>query len=150
VPALRETLAGLGLGPEAAVVRLVDLDPARDARARALWDGTALRASHREAREALEASGARLPTLAPERAMVESFTVGGAALRNLALDPLLPDALVPGDERRALVECMKRYDELGRRAWRGLLAEHGVAQLRAPLDTRRADRPWATAERTTR
>jgi len=146
VPALREALAGLGLDPAAPVVRLAELDAEREARARALWDGDSLVASHRAAREAIEASGARLAELPPERARVESFTLGGAALRHLALDPLLPDELVPGDERRTLVAAMTRYDALGRDAWRGLLASHGVAQLRAPLDTRQTDRPWATAD----
>lgn len=150
VAALRATLAGLGLDPVAAVVQLGQLDPERDARARALWDGDALAASHRAAREAIERSGARLARLEPEQAMVESFRLGGAALRNLALDPLLPDELAPGDERRALVAAMERYDELGRQAWRGLLTRHGVAHLRAPIDTREADRPLATAERTAR
>ena len=145
MPALRETLASLGLDPAAGVMRLCDLDPEREARARRLWDAEALVAGHREARRAIEASARRLPGLPTEVAMVESFTLGGAALRAIVLDPLLPDALVPGDERRALIAAMTRYDRLGRDAWRGFLSSHGVAQLRAPLDTRQTDRPLAAA-----
>jgi hypothetical protein len=33
---------------------------------------------------------------------------------------------------------MKDYDRMGREAWRGFLSSHGVAQLRAPLDTSEA------------
>jgi len=143
VAGLRETLVGLGLDAVVPVVRIGDLDPEREARARRLWDGSSLRESHREARRAVEASGERLAERPAAEAMVESFELGGAALRNIVLDPLLPDELVPGDERRALVAAMRAYDDLGRDAWRGFLASHGVAQLRAPLDTRQTDRPWA-------
>jgi phenylacetic acid degradation operon negative regulatory protein len=135
---LRESLAELGLHPNAAVVGLGELDAERDARARTVWDGASLVEGHRQARHAVEASAERLGDLEVEQAMVESFRVGGAALRTIVLDPLLPDALVPGDERRALVAAMKDYDRMGREAWRGFLSSHGVVQLRAPLDTREA------------
>jgi len=143
VASLRETLVGLGLDPAAPVVGLGDLDPEREARARTLWDGEALVRAQGEARRALEVSAARLPSLSDGEAMVESFECGGAALRTIIRDPLLPDALVPGDERRALVEAMKRYDRLGRAAWRGFLAAHGVVQRRAALDTQQTDRALA-------
>lgn len=143
VASLRATLSGLGLDPAAAVARLGELDPRREARARALWDGRALVAGHREAREAIEASGPRLEALPRDAALVESFRLGGAALRSIVRDPLLPDALVPGDERRALVEAMKTYDRLGRDVWREFLSAHGVVQQRTPLDTRQTDRPLA-------
>jgi phenylacetic acid degradation operon negative regulatory protein len=145
VGALRETLLGLGLDPSLPVVRLAALDAARETRARGLWDGAGLRAAQREAREAVQTSAARLPGLAPEAAMVESFQIGGHALRTIVRDPLLPEALVPGDERRALVAAMQEYDRMGRESWRGFLAAHGVVQLRAPMDTRMAERPLAAA-----
>ena len=53
--------------------------------------------------------------------MAESFRLGGEGLRQLALDPLLPEPIVPAAARRALLESMKRYDALGRRAWAGWL-----------------------------
>jgi len=137
VAALREDLHELGLDPAAPVARLADLDAEREARARSLWDAEGLPAAHRTSRHAVDASAARLDGLPVPEAMVESFRVGGAALRTIVLDPLLPDALVPGDERRALVAAMTDYDRRGREAWRGFLASHGVVQLRAPLDTRR-------------
>lgn len=143
VAALRHALRGLGLDAVAPIARLTELDSERDARARGLWDGESLAGSHRAARLAIEQSGERLAALPAGEAMVESFRLGGAALRNIALDPLLPDALAPGDERRRLIAAMKRYDVLGREAWRALLEHHGVTHLRAPLDTRETDRPLA-------
>jgi len=145
VAELRETLANLGLDAAVPVVRLSELDPSRDAKARCLWDAEKPTTACRGAREAVETSARRLPRLEPDEAMVESFRVGGRALRAIVLDPLLPDALVPGTERRALVEAMKRYDRMGREAWHAALAAHGVVQLRAPADTRMTDRPLAAA-----
>jgi phenylacetic acid degradation operon negative regulatory protein len=145
VGALREALVGLGLDASLPVVRVGDLGAARETRARGLWDGAALRAAQREARAAVQTSAGRLPALAPEAAMVESFAVGGHALRTIARDPLLPEALCPGDERRALVAEMQEYDRMGRESWRAFLAAHGVVQLRAAMDTRMAERPRAAA-----
>jgi phenylacetic acid degradation operon negative regulatory protein len=62
--------------------------------------------------------------------MVESFTLGGDAIRRLVLDPLLPEPIVPARERRVLIAAARRYDALGRRVWAGWLgeaAEHAEA-----------------------
>jgi len=68
--------------------------------------------------------------------MVESFRVGGAALRTLAKDPLLPEPIVPAREREALVAAMRDYDARGRASWSAFLARHGVAHRAAPVDSR--------------
>ena len=68
--------------------------------------------------------------------MIESFRLGGAAIRQLTLDPLLPEPIVPGDERSALVAAMRRYDAAGRSCWAAFLTRHGVRHRSAPADTR--------------
>jgi phenylacetic acid degradation operon negative regulatory protein len=133
---VRDELAQLGLAPGAIVCRLDDLDPVSEARARALWDAPGLVAEWRRLVAALDASGRRLASLPEEQAMVESFTLGGEALRQLALDPQLPEPLVPARERQALVDAMRRYDELGRASWRGFLSRYGVLPRAAARDTR--------------
>jgi phenylacetic acid degradation operon negative regulatory protein len=70
--------------------------------------------------------------------MVESFLLGGRVLRQLVLDPLLPEAILPVAERQHLVEAMRRYDRFGRGAWAGFLGEFDVPHLRTPVDTRMA------------
>jgi hypothetical protein len=57
------------------------------------------------------------------QAVVETFLRGGAAIRTLALDPLLPEELMPGDDRRELTEKMLRYDRAGREIWQAFLEE---------------------------
>lgn len=138
--AVRAALQDLGLGADALVFELDGLDAAAQAHATALWDVAALQASWRTCRRALEASERRLPRLSRSEAMAESFLVGGRALRELALDPLLPEAIAPIDQREALVAAMRRYDHLGRACWAAFREEHGVLSPRTPADTRGAAR----------
>lgn len=133
---LRGALAALGLPAGDLVCVLAELDPASEARARRLWDVAALRRTYRGLGAALAASEARLARLDPAAAMAESFVLGGRALRELVLDPLLPDAICPSAERDALLERMRRYDRLGRLAWARLLQRFDVPALRPPVDSR--------------
>jgi phenylacetic acid degradation operon negative regulatory protein len=139
VQALREQLRALGLDAGAPVFGLSGLDSETEARARGLWDPSGLSASHRQARVDLERSAGRLADLAPREAMRESFLLGGRVIRQLALDPLLPDQIAPAAERRALVETMLDYDRLGRALWAGFMRGFGLEHARTPLDLRVAD-----------
>ena len=133
---LRGELGALGLPPGDLVCVLADLDPATEARARRLWDVAGLRRTYRTLDAALAASESHLADLAPAAAMAESFALGGRALRELVLDPLLPEAICPNAERDALLERMQRYDRLGRLAWAHLLERFDVPALRTPIDSR--------------
>jgi phenylacetic acid degradation operon negative regulatory protein len=132
----RAQLAELGLAPGAVVCELRGLDRLSEARARGLWDVDALVAGYRRHTREIEASARRLRSRSAEEAMVESFRVGGAALRALAKDPLLPEPILPARERDALVAAMREYDALGRASWSAFLARHGVAHRAAPVDSR--------------
>jgi len=135
IDAVRAELARLGLAPGAIVAELRELDAVSEARARGLWDAEALVAGYRRGVRALDTSRRRLPARAAAEAMVESFRLGGAMLRQLALDPLLPEPIVPAGERAAFADAMRRYDEAGRACWFAFLARHGVRHRRAPADT---------------
>jgi len=86
----RERLAGLGLDARVAVFEMRDLDARRAERAHGLWDAEALDRGYRALLDTIDASAARLPRSTKPKAMAESFLVGGAAIRALVLDPLLP------------------------------------------------------------
>ncbi len=135
VDEIRRQLVALELDERAFVFAMADLDPATESRARALWDVAALRASYRATQEALVKSERRLGALAAERAMAETFLLGGRAIRQLVLDPLLPEPILPSAERRALVRALSRYDRIGRECWRRFMRAHG-APSRAPVDMR--------------
>ncbi len=137
VAGVRERLRALGLTAETPVFGLHGLDPAADLAARRLWPVTRLVAGYRTTRSALERSERRLAALPEARAMVESFELGGRAIRQLVLDPLLPDELVPSVERARLLETMRRYDRIGRACWARFLERFGVVRHpTAPADLR--------------
>lgn len=139
VGALRGQLHALGLDAATPVFALSALDSATEARALGLWNRASLSASYRQARADLESSARRLPRLEPREAMAESFLLGGRVIRQLALDPLLPERIAPADERRALVETMLEYDRLGRALWAGFMRSFGLEHARAPVDLRVAE-----------
>jgi phenylacetic acid degradation operon negative regulatory protein len=136
---LRAELEGLGLEAGALVFELRGLDPASDARARGLWDVSELCAGYRQSLGDLAASEQHLQVVSEAEGMVESFLLGGRVIRQLVLDPLLPEPIVPVAERDALVVALRRYDRLGRACWNAFLERHGVLGGRTPADTRIAD-----------
>lgn len=143
IDVVRDRLHALGLAPAATVFTMTNLDDEATRRACSLWDVAALRRGYREASRRLAASSARLDAAATDKAMVETYILGGDVLRQIVLDPLLPDAIVPGAERRALVAAMRDYDKLGRACWAPFMRRHGAEASSAPLDVRTLD----TAER---
>lgn len=130
---VREELSALGLAPGSVVCEVRELDPVSEARARKLWDADDLVSSYRRHRQRLDASTRRLRARSAEFAMVESFRVGGGALRLLAHDPLLPEPIVPAAERAALVDAMRDYDAIGRASWSGFLSRHGIRSGKSPV-----------------
>ena len=134
VAELRAALLELGLDRHVPVLGLSELDSATDARARSLWNAETLLAEGRQAREALERSAARLERLSPAAAMVETFLVGGRAIRQIAIDPCLPEAIAPEHERRALVAAMREYDRAGRASWREFMRAHDAPHRAAPAN----------------
>lgn len=133
---VRERLRALGLDHAAPVFHMTELDADDEARARTLWDSAALGAGYRDTRAGLATSRRRLRALPLRQAMVESFTVGGQAIRQIVLDPLLPAPLVDTAARHALVEELKVYDRLGRERWREFLEGFGAPHLEEPLEYR--------------
>jgi phenylacetic acid degradation operon negative regulatory protein len=133
VSASRQRLHDLGLEPDAAVFRATDFEQAEQ-RAAKLWKVDQLRDSYRRLRTELERSAVRVVKLPAPHAMVETFVLGGEAIRQLVFDPLLPEPLIAVAERRAMVEELKRYDKLGRQCWREFMKEQGAPHIDAPMD----------------
>jgi phenylacetic acid degradation operon negative regulatory protein len=125
---LEVALHQLGLVADAALFVARDFPPTLVAEwLRALWPLAELREGWRRSLGRLETSRARLDSIARERALRESFLVGGEAIRLLALDPLLPDEILDGADRRRLHEAMVAYDRAGRAIWKRLLEAPALA-----------------------
>ncbi len=129
-----ERLANLGLDlsvaaePLTTLFGMTSLDSEIDSVARKLWDTEQLRRDSLALIARLEASAKRLPTLPREVAMRESFELGGEGIRQLVVDPLLPESIAPTSVRRALSDAMHRYDRLGRRCWANWLGSDTETQ----------------------
>ena len=136
VGGLRDELAGLEFPEGNLVFGLHELDADSEAQARRLWDVDALCHGHRGVQGELVASAARLRDLPTGKAMVESFLLGGRAVRRLVRDPLLPEVICPSAERKALLETLRRYDRVGRLAWADFLRRFHIPYLRTPVDGR--------------
>lgn len=132
----RDELTKLGLDPATVVFGMHELDAAHERKAHALWDTELLIARYRATRDELESSERQLPMLAVGDAMLESFVVGGRAIRQLVLDPLLPEPFVPNTEFAALFQRVRDYDLAGRACWSAFLHDFGVIDGDTPSDRR--------------
>jgi phenylacetic acid degradation operon negative regulatory protein len=117
VARLRDRLSALGVPPGALVFGARDFPAEAEARARALWDGALLTASYQKAGARLDAWLARAEGRSQDEAAREALLVGGAAIRQVVYDPLLPEPLVDVTARRAFVDAVQRFDRAGRRIW---------------------------------
>jgi len=133
IDGLRGLLRDIGLDEAALVTTMKDFDAETERRARALWDVDALTKRYERSIAKVEASRRRLPRWSESRAMVESFTLGGATIRQIVRDPLLPPPFIAAGALGRLVRAMRSYDEAGRACWRPFLEEHGVDFARAPV-----------------
>jgi phenylacetic acid degradation operon negative regulatory protein len=116
---LTERLDALGLEEGAELFRARDFSAATTQRFTSkLWSVNALQRSYASALKNLERSLEQLDGMPRETALVQSFLLGGEAIRVLATDPLLPEEVIPGAARAALTETMLRYDAVGHALWR--------------------------------
>ena len=137
---LRTQLSDLGLEGGASVFELSGFDPSAEARALRLWDDASLVDAYGEAGKRLAQSRLALKAAPAHQAMVETFRLGGRVIRQLVLDPLLPDSIAPTAGRDALTAQMRAYDVFGRSCWAEFLAKHGVLHRRTPVDLRAIER----------
>jgi phenylacetic acid degradation operon negative regulatory protein len=121
VATLRDRLVRLGLEADSPIFRIDELRPEDEARARSLWADLELDRTYRTQTEALTRATLELGRLpAPVGARV-AFQLGGRAVHDIAVDPLLPEGLVDPGLREAFVETMLAFDDVGRDVWSRLL-----------------------------
>lgn len=121
IEGLRSRMVALGLEPDAPVFRIDQLRAGDEARARGLWDEIGLDQRYRAHTEALTRATLEVARLPPAQAARVAFQVGGKAVRDVIVDPLLPEGLVDPGLREAFVETMLAFDDVGRDVWSRLL-----------------------------
>ena len=95
----------------------------------------ALNQKYIKAIDTLTDSIERLGSLPIDTAQRECFHLGGSAIQILALDPLLPDEIMHGNDRHNLWKIALTYDKVGREIWRGRTGEQPIALPRAQVNT---------------
>ena len=95
----------------------------------------AFQKKYAEAIAKLKQSLTRLTVIPTDAAQKECFFLGGAAIQVLALDPLLPEEILPGDDRRNLWKLMLEYDRVGRAIWRDKSGESPITLPTARVST---------------
>ena len=124
-----ERLRTFGLEDGAEMFRARDFGEPLERRLHAMWPTRALQQGYERALHSLQRSQSQLDSMPHDTALVESYLLGGEAIRVLATDPLLPEAIMPGATRRELSELMLRYDRVGRRLWSGFAARPQLSGL---------------------
>lgn len=117
IEGIREELIPLGLDPCASVFRMDELDPDQERRARAMWNGACLEKSYAKLQGDLKLSMDRLDQRSLNDSVREAFLLGREGIRQVVLDPLLPEPLVDEARRFSTVEVLKSYCDKGLNLW---------------------------------
>jgi phenylacetic acid degradation operon negative regulatory protein len=88
-----------------------------------LWHCRATASAQRAMKKRLELSRKKVIRMPVGPAAVETFLLGGSAIRLLSIDPLLPPEIADDSARAALTDEMLRYDQVGRAIWAALGSE---------------------------
>lgn len=126
VEAMRTQLSERGLIEGAEVFSLSGFSPDQARDVLALWDVKALRRAYARALKQLAVSENRLARLSPEAGARESLLLGREVIAQIVRDPLLPEEILEGDERRRLVAAMAAYQGRSFAIWAEVLGSDGL------------------------
>jgi phenylacetic acid degradation operon negative regulatory protein len=122
VQQVREELIALGLSPIATVIGVTSLTSEDERHAKGLWDIQSLDRSYSECLHRLEASLQATPSMSLEQAAAHTLIEGRRIIREIILDPLLPDEMFDSAKRHQLIENMTAYQGQARAIWLEALA----------------------------
>ena len=117
IDGIRDELFALGLDRRASVFRLADLSPREERRARAMWDIPQLEQTYSELHGELSTSLRRLEGLPLNDSVREAFLLGREGIRQVNLDPLLPEPLIDERKRSDMVDTLQNYCDKGLSLW---------------------------------
>ena len=122
IEGIREELLALGLDRQAVVFQMERLNSAEEHRARAMWDGSRLERVYSKLHGELMLSLDRLEELPLHDSLREAFLLGREGIRQVVLDPLLPNPLIDEDMRSSMVGVLQDYCDKGVNLWARFLA----------------------------
>jgi phenylacetic acid degradation operon negative regulatory protein len=117
VDGIRDELVALGLDRDAVVFRMDALAPQEEQRARGLWNSQNLETTYTKLHAELTLARQRLERLPLDDALREVFLLGREGIRQVVLDPLLPDPLIDEKKRSSMVRVLQDYCDKGIDLW---------------------------------
>ena len=117
IAGIRSELAALGLDAGASVFRVAELEPDEERRARAMWESAKLEQTYSQLHDQIAFSMTRLDELPLNDSLREAFLLGREGIRQVVLDPLLPEPLVDEGKRAAMVGTLTDYCDKGLGLW---------------------------------
>lgn len=123
LPALQQDLLELGLAPDAHVFLIQELSPEDNDAAHKLWDRESLQAQYRLGIDEVKRQMLRLQELPAEQGARESLLFGRQMIQRIIKDPLLPEELVPSEERLKLISLVGDYQQAAIQIWVSVLDE---------------------------
>ncbi len=117
IEGIRKELYALGLDPGAPVFCMEQLDPAEELRARAMWDSATLEQGYERLHGEISVAMQRLEKLPLNDSLREVFLLGREGIRQVVLDPLLPNPLIDEERRSGMVSILKDYCDRGLDLW---------------------------------
>jgi phenylacetic acid degradation operon negative regulatory protein len=117
IEGIRNELVALGLDERASVFRMNELNPEEEERARAMWNTPELEQIYSKLHGEISVSMDRLDELPLSDSLREVFLLGREGIRQVVLDPLLPDPLIDEDKRSSMVRTLQDYCDKGLNLW---------------------------------
>ena len=131
VEGVRRKLFALGVVGTTSVYEIRNLSRPDEVRARSLWMSRDTVDGYDELLQAVRKSSVRLETQSMETAARESLMLGRYAIKFVMHDPLVPEELMPGESRRALVKELRAYQVMARKLWAQLIAQASSSRRQA-------------------
>ena len=117
IEGIRDELVALGLDERASVFRMNELNPEEEERARAMWNTPALEQTYSKLHAEISVSMDRLDELPLSDSLREVFLLGREGIRQVVLDPLLPNPLIDENKRSSMVRILQNYCDKGLNLW---------------------------------
>lgn len=121
---IRKELTSFGLDPATMVFRLADLSESQEQAARTLWDSPGLESTYAELHGDLTMSLGRLEEIPLIDSVREAFMLGRKGIRQVVLDPLLPEPLIDEGKRTSMVNVLQEHCDKGLQLWTRFLGLH--------------------------
>lgn len=118
---LYNRLTGIGMPSKAHLIATENVANSIEKSWCDLWPIKTLEANYRMANNEIQSSLIKLSTQSIEASAKESLLLGESIIRQINLDPLLPNEMINNQLRSDVISNMKNYNDIGQQYWQRFL-----------------------------